>query len=71
MYTPPKKVQIDAELFLDLYILVKDLAESRISDLLDAEIEAADLLPKMQEKVNAMIARREYAERIEKENGYR
>ena len=67
MYTPPRKVQIDAELFLDIYIFVKDVAEDRIGDLLDAEIDAAELLPKLQEKVDAMIARREYAERLQKE----
>lgn len=67
MYTPPRKVQIDAELFVDLYVFVKDVAEDRIGDLLDAEIEAAELLPKLQTKLDAMVARKEYAERIEKE----
>ena len=63
-YKPPIKVQIDASLFLDLYILTNDLANGAYADLMDAELDAAELLPEMLEKYNAMLSRKEYAERL-------
>lgn len=66
-YTPPKKVQIEATLFLDLYIMTSDLAAGKYDDLMDAEIDAAALMPGMIEKYNAMVARAEYAARLQQE----
>lgn len=58
-YQPPKTVQIRAELFLDLYQLVSDLAHGRLDEI-EAQMDAEDLLPEMVEKVSAMQARYEY-----------
>ena len=58
-YQPPKTVQIRAELFLDLYQLVSDLAHGRLDEI-DAQMDAEQMLPEMIEKVNAMQARYEY-----------
>ena len=66
MYIPPKRILIDAELFIDLFVLVEMASRGRFDDLLEIELEASELLPRMKEKLDAMQARKEYAERKEK-----
>lgn len=58
-YRPPKHVLIPADLFFDLYMLVSDLVNGKLDEL-DAQLEADELLPQMDEKLQAMQARYEY-----------
>lgn len=71
MFSPSKKVLIESDLFFDLYALVEMASHGKFDDLLDIELDASELLPKMQAKLDAMIARKEYAERIDAEKGSR
>lgn len=71
MFSPSKRVLIDADLFFDLYTFVYMASSGNYEDLFDVETEAAELLPKVQAKLDGMIARKEYAERIDAEKGSR